>query len=122
MAQFILLDAKALIALGRVRHYVAVVSPRGPMVARRMIAYWGVLAAAALTILVAAAVAAAIMVFIGQALPLGVRHDLATAPDTAISATALVTGPAQAIQGSAALRARIAAAMPGVPFSFQQAF
>jgi len=87
-----------------------------------MIAYWGVLAAAALTILVTAAVAAAIMVFIGQALPLGVRHDLATAPDTAISATALVTDPGQAIRGSAALRARISAAMPGVPFSFQQAF
>jgi hypothetical protein len=92
------------------------------MVARRMIAYWGVLAAAALTILVTAAVAAAIMVFIGQALPLGVRHDLATAPDTAISATALVTGPGQAIQGSTALRRRIAAAIPGVPFGFQQAF
>jgi hypothetical protein len=74
------------------------------------------------TILVTATVAAAIMVFIGQALPLGVRHDLATAPDTAISASALVAGPGQAIQGSTALRTRIAAAMPGVPFSFQQAF
>src|ERR1700677_3692932 len=116
------LSRKSIDCAGCVRDYVAVVSPRGPMVTRRMIAYWGVLAAAALTILVTPTVAAAIMVFISQALPLGVRHDLATAPDTAISATALVTGPGHAVQGSAALRARITAAMPGVPSSFQQAF
>jgi hypothetical protein len=92
------------------------------MAARRMTAYWGVLAAAGLTTLVTAAVAAAITVFMGQALPLAVQHDLATAPDTAMSITALVDGPSYAVQGSAALRSRIAAATPGVPFSFQKAF
>jgi hypothetical protein len=92
------------------------------MAIRRMIAYGGVLAAAALTILVTAAVAAAITVFMGQVLPLAVQHDLATTPDTALSVTALVDEPNDALRGSAALRSRIAAAMPGIPFSFQQAF
>jgi hypothetical protein len=91
------------------------------MATRRMIAYWAVLAAAALTILVTAAVAGAITVFMGQVLPLAVQHDLATTPDTAMSITALVDGPSQADKGSAALRSRIAAAMPGVQFSFQKA-
>jgi hypothetical protein len=92
------------------------------MVTRRMAAYWGVLAAAALTTAVTAALAATITVFLGQGLQLAVQHDLAAAPDTAMSVTAQVTDPSQAVQGSAALRSRIAAAMPGVPLSFQQAF
>ena len=71
-----------------------------------MAAYWGVLAAAALTTLVAAAVAAAIAVFMGQALPLAVQHDLSTAPGTAMSVTALVNGPSQAASGGATLRSR----------------
>ena len=91
------------------------------MAARRMTAYWGVLAAAALTTLVAAAVAAAIAVFMGQALPLAVQHDLSTTPGTDMSVTALVNGRSQASSGGAALRSEIAAAMPGVPFSFQSA-
>jgi hypothetical protein len=86
-----------------------------------MSAYWGVLTAAALTMLVAAAVAAAIAVFMGQALPLAVQHDLATASDTGMSVTALVNGPGQDVSGGAAVRSEIAAAMPGVPFSFQSA-
>ena len=86
-----------------------------------MTAHWVVLAAAALTTLVAAAVAAALTVFTGQALPLAVQHDLAAAPDTALSVTALVSDPGQAATGSAALRSRIAAAMPGIPFSFHEA-
>jgi hypothetical protein len=91
------------------------------MATRRMIAYWGVLTAAALTTLVAAAVAAAVAVFMGQALPLAVQHDLGAAPGTDMLATALVNGPAQASSGEATLRSRIAAAIPGVPFSFQSA-
>jgi len=98
------------------------ISPRGPMATRRMVAHWVVLAAAALTTLVAAAAAATLTVFTAQALPLAVQHDLVTAPDTAASVTALVSGPSQAAQGSATLRSRIAAAMPGIPFSFQEAF
>src|ERR1700677_3236629 len=92
------------------------------MATRRMTAYWAVLAAGALTTLLTAAVAAAIAVFMGQVLPLAVQHDLATAPDTTMSITAQVNGASQAVQGSAVLRSRIAAAMPGVPFSFQEAF
>ncbi|HXL96091.1 MAG TPA: FtsX-like permease family protein [Streptosporangiaceae bacterium] len=87
-----------------------------------MAAYRGVLAAAALTTLVTAAVAAAIAVFMGQALPLAVKHDLVATPGTAMSITAQVGGTSQAVQGSTALRSRIAAAMPGVPFGFQEAF
>ena len=98
------------------------ISPRGPMATRRMTAHWVVLAAAALTTLVAAAVAATLAVFAGQALPLAVQHNLVTAPDTTLSMNALVSGPSQAAQGSATLRAQIAAAMPGIPFSLQEAF
>ena len=104
-----------------VRHALHVFSPRGPMAARRMTAYWGVLAAAALTTLVTAAVAAAVAVFVGQALPLAVQHDLSTAPGTDMSVTALVNSRSQASSGGATLRSQIAAAMPGVPFSFQSA-
>ena len=98
-----------------------VISPRGPLAMRRMIAHWGVIAAAALTTLVAATVAAALVVFTGQALPQVVKHDLARAPDTALSITTLVSNPGQAAKGSTTLRSQIAAAMPGVPFSFQAA-
>jgi ABC-type antimicrobial peptide transport system permease subunit len=86
-----------------------------------MTAHWAVLAAAALTALVAATVAAALTVFTGQALPQAVKHDLVIAPGTALSVTTLVSDPSQAAEGSAALRSRIAAAMPGIPFSFNQA-
>ena len=55
----------------------------------------------------------------GQALPLAVQHDLTTAPGTGMSVTALVNGPGQDASGGAAVRSEIAAAMPGVPFSFQ---
>jgi hypothetical protein len=92
------------------------------MATRRMIAYWVVLAAAALTTLVTAAVAAALAVFAGQALPLAIRHDLVTAPGTALSVTGLVSDPSQAGPDSAAVRSRVAAALPGIPFSFQEAF
>jgi hypothetical protein len=95
------------------RNAVVVISPRGPLAIRRMTAHWVVLAAAALTILVAATVAAALMLFAGQALPQAVKHDLAVAPDTALSITTLVSDPSQAAAGSVALRSRIAAAMTG---------
>src|SRR5580693_2589007 len=103
------------------RHALHVFSPRGPMATRRMTAYWGVLAAAALTTLAVAAVAAAIAVFMGQALPLAVQHDLTAAPGTDMSVTALVNGGSQASSGGATLRSEIAAAIPGVPFSFRSA-
>ena len=98
------------------------ISPRGPLAIRRMTAHWVVLAAAALTTLVAATVAAALMIFTGQAVPQAVKHDLAVAPDTALSISTLVGSPSLAVNGSAALRSRIAATMPGIPFSFNEAF
>ena len=103
------------------RNACVVISPRGPLAIRRMSAHWVVLAAAALTTLVAATVAAALTVFTGQALPQAVKHDLAIAPDTALSITRLVSDPSQASAGNIALRSQIAAAMPGIPFSFYQA-
>jgi ABC-type antimicrobial peptide transport system permease subunit len=110
-----------LIILVFIRNAFLVISPRGPLAIRRMTAHWAVLAAAVLATLVAATMAAALTVFTGQALPLAVRHELAAAPDTALSVTALVSDPGQAAKGSAALRSRIAAAMPGLPFSFNEA-
>jgi ABC-type antimicrobial peptide transport system permease subunit len=86
-----------------------------------MTAHWVVLAAAVLAIFVAATVAAALTVFAGQALPLVVQHDLAAAPNTAVSVATLESDPGQAATGGAALRSRLAAAMPGLPFSFYAA-
>ena len=80
------------------------IGPRGPMPLRRMTAHWVVLAAAALTTLVAAAVAAALAVFAGQALPRAVTHDLSAAPGTALAATGPVGGAAQLTQVTGALQ------------------
>jgi FtsX-like permease family len=104
------------------RNPVHVISPRGPLATRRMTAHWMVLAAAALTTLVMAAAAAALAVFAGQALPLAVQHDLVAAPGTAMSVTGLLSDPGQARPDSAALRSKIAAALPGIPFSLRAAF
>jgi len=91
----------------------------GPLAVRRMTAHWVVLAAAALTTLVAAAVGAALAAFAGQTLPQAVRHDLVLAPGTSVAATASLGGGNPA-QTSAVLRSSIAAALGGVPFSFWQ--
>jgi len=96
-----------------------VTSLRGPLAVRRMTAHWVVLAAAALTTLVAAAVGAAFAAFAGQALPQAVRHDLVVAPGTTLSAAGSFAGGSPA-QTSAALRSSIAAGLGGVSFSFWQ--
>jgi FtsX-like permease family len=96
-----------------------VMSPRGPLSARRMSAHWVVLAAAALTTLVAAAVGAALAVFAGQALPQAVKHDLVAAPGTAMVVTGTFAGGSPA-QTSAALRSNIANTLDGVPFDLWQ--
>src|ERR1700728_3159009 len=94
-----------------------VMSPRGPLSARRMSAHWVVIAAAALTTLVAAAVGAALAVFAGQALPQAVQHDLVNAPGNSLAAAGpFGTGDAQST--SAALKTAIGGALPGVPFDF----
>jgi FtsX-like permease family len=85
-----------------------------------MTAHWVVLAAAALTTLVAAGVGAALAVFAGQALPQAVRHDLSAAPGTSITAQASVGG-SQIGQVASTLRQAIGTAIHGVPFGFWQA-
>jgi hypothetical protein len=92
---------------------------RGPLAVRRMTAHWVVLAAAALTTLVAAGVGAAFAAFAGQALPQAVRHDLAVAPGTTLAAAGSFASGNPA-QTSAALRSSIAAGLGGVSFSFWQ--
>ena len=86
-----------------------------------MTAYWVVLAAVALTTLVAAVVGATLAAFAGQALPQAVRHELTTAGGTSISATAPVSGGAAAAQATATLKTALGAALPGIPFAFWQA-
>jgi ABC-type antimicrobial peptide transport system permease subunit len=86
-----------------------------------MTAHWVVLAAATLTTLVAATVAATLAVFAGQSLGLAVRHDLSAASGTAMSVTAQVSTPSQATSDATSLRQAIVGAMPGIPFSFNQA-
>jgi hypothetical protein len=82
-----------------------------------MTAHWVVLAAAALTTLVAAAVGAALAVFAGQALPQAVRHDLVAAPGTALAAAGSFGGSDPA-STSAALHTAISGSLSGVPFAF----
>ena len=86
-----------------------------------MTAYWVVLAAVALTTLVAAVVGATLAAFAGQALPQAVRHEPTTAGGTSISATAPVSGGAAAAQATATLKTAVGAALPGIPFAFWQA-
>src|ERR1700722_4126611 len=98
------------------RNCERVTSVRGPLAVRRMTAHWVVLAAAALTTLVAAGVGAAPAAFAGQALPQAVRHDLVVAPGTSLAAAGSFASGNPA-QTSAALRSAIAAELGGVPFS-----
>jgi hypothetical protein len=95
-------------------------NPRGPLSTRRMSAHWVVLAAAALTTLVAAAVGAALAAFAGQALPQAVRHDLVIASGTSMEVSGTFAGGSPA-QTSAALHSTIAGTLDGVPFAFWQA-
>ena len=85
-----------------------------------MTAHWVVLAAAALTTLVAAIAGAALAVFAGQGLPQAVRHELTTAHGTSLTANGPVTGAAVA-PVTAALGTAIRTALPGIPFGYWQA-
>jgi hypothetical protein len=95
---------------------------RGSLTLPRMNAHRLVIIAAALTILVAAALASALATFSGQALPRAVRHDLSGATGTAlvINGNGNVSA-GQAAQYTAALPGRIASALDGTPFTFYQA-
>ena len=79
-----------------------------------------VIIAAALTTLVAAALATALATFSGQALPRAVRHDLGHATGTSLSVSGSVN-VSQAAQYSSILPSQIKSALGGTPFSFYQA-
>lgn len=82
-------------------------------------AHWVVIAAAALTTFIAAAVGAALAAFAGQALPQAVRHDLAVAQGTALAANGSFSGSSVSTTTNA-LRSAVGSAMPGIPFGFWQ--
>jgi ABC-type antimicrobial peptide transport system permease subunit len=87
----------------------------------RLNAHRVVLTAAALTTLVAAALATTLVVFSNQALPHTVRQRLTAAPGTSM----LVAGPianTNAAGYTAALRADMTAALAGVPSAFYYAY
>ncbi len=76
-----------------------------------------VIIAAALTTLVAAALATALATFSGQALPRAVRHDLGQAAGTSLVMTGTVNA-SQAAQYDTVLPTTIRPALGGAPFSF----
>ncbi len=86
----------------------------------RMNAHRLVVIAAALTIVVAAALATALAVFSSQALPRAVRHDLSHANGTALAINGTVPA-SQAAQYTALLPGLIRPVLDGTPFSFYQA-
>ena len=80
-----------------------------------------VIIAAALTTVVAAALASALAVFGGQALPRAVRHNLANASGTTLVINGYVDA-GQAAQFSSTLPGEIRAALEGAPFAFYPAY
>ena len=94
---------------------------RGSLTLPRMNAHRLVIIAAALTIVVAAALASALATFSGQALPRAVRHNLSVAGGTALVISGQV-GASQAAQYTSTLPAQIRTALGGTPFSFYHAY
>jgi len=93
---------------------------RGSLTLPRMNAHRLVIIAAALTVIVAAALATALATFSGQALPRAVRHDLGHASGTTLSVTGSVNA-SQAAQYSSILPSQIRSALGGTAFAFYQA-
>src|SRR5580700_6392242 len=93
---------------------------RGSLTVPRMNAHRLVIIAAALTTVVAAALATALATFSGQALPRAVRHDLGHATGTSLSISGSVNA-SQAAQYTSILPPMIKSALGGTPFSFYQA-
>ena len=92
----------------------------GSLTLPRMNAHRLVIIAAALTVLVAAALATALATFSGQALPRAVRHDLNGASGTALVMTGNVNA-GQAAQYTTVLPGKISTALEGTPFAFYRA-
>jgi hypothetical protein len=93
---------------------------RGSLTLPRMNAHRLVIIAAALTTLVAAALATALATFSGQALPRAVRHDLGHATGTSLSISGSVN-LSQAAQYTSILPSLIKSALGATPFTFYQA-
>jgi hypothetical protein len=93
---------------------------RGSLALPRMGAHRLVIAAAALTVAVAAALATALTTFSGQALPHAVQRDLATANGTALVMTGYVDA-SQAARYASVLPGQIASALDGTAFTFYRA-
>ena len=93
---------------------------RGSLTLPRMNAHRLVIIAAALTTLVAAALATALATFSGQALPRAVSHDLGHATGTTLLASGSVNA-GQAAQYTAILPSQIRSALGGTAFAFYQA-
>ncbi len=94
---------------------------RGSLTLPRMNAHRLVIIAAALTIVVAAALASALTTFSGQALPRAVRHNLSMAGGTALVISGKVDA-SQAAQYTSTLPGQIRTALGGTPFSFYHAY
>ncbi|HTX29603.1 MAG TPA: FtsX-like permease family protein [Streptosporangiaceae bacterium] len=94
---------------------------RGTFTLSRLNAHRAVLAAAALTTLVAAALATTLVVFSGQALPRSVRQDLTTASGTSLVINGPVTS-ADAEGYTADLHADLTRALAGAPSAFYHAY
>jgi hypothetical protein len=94
---------------------------RGTFTLLRLNAHRMVLAAAALTTLVAAALATTLIVFSGQALPRAVHQHLAAASGTLMVISGSITD-ADAGGYTAALHADLAAALVGAPSAFYYAY
>nr|MDQ2816339.1 hypothetical protein [Actinomycetota bacterium] len=92
----------------------------GPLALLRMNAHRLVIAAAAVTTAVAAALATALAVFSGQALPHAVRHDLSGAGGTSLVISGDLSA-SQAAQYTAQLPGQISRALHGTPFAFYRA-
>ena len=93
---------------------------RGSLTVPRMNAHRLVIIAAALTTVVAAALATALATFSSQALPRAVRHDLGHASGTSLSISGSVNA-SQAAQYASILPSQIRSALGGTAFSFYQA-
>ena len=93
---------------------------RGSLTLPRMNAHRLVIIAAALTTVVAAALATALATFSGQALPRAVSHDLGQATGTTLSASGSLNA-AQAAQYAAILPSQIRSALGGTAFAFYRA-
>ena len=93
---------------------------RGSLALPRMGAHRMVIAAAALTVAVAAALATALATLGGQALPQAVRHNLSAASGTALAIRGNVDA-GQAAQYTSALPAQVRSALGGTAFAFYRA-